>query len=171
MDRKLLVTLATVCALGGTLAARQSATSTTTAASAAGDTAQRCAALSALRLPDVRLTDVRHVPADAAAAGAVHVAHCRATGVIGTEIGFSVWLPDEWNGGLVVTGSPGSRRQYANDRAIADFVLSKGYAFAATDKGNTGAEFYRDGARPGDAVAEWNRRVTELTIAARVAVP
>ena len=48
-------------------------------------------------------------------------------------------LPRTWNGGLVVAGSPGVRAQYANDKAISDYVLSLGYAFAATDKGNTGA--------------------------------
>ena len=83
---------------------------------------------------------------------------------------FVLRLPDRWNGGLVVTGSPGSRRQYANDRAIADFVLSKGYAFAATDKGNTGVTFYHDGRRPGDAVVESNTRVTQLTLAAKAVV-
>ena len=83
---------------------------------------------------------------------------------------FVLRLPDRWNGGLVVSGSPGTRRQYANDRAIADFVLSKGYAFAATDKGNTGLAFHRDGRRPGDAVVEWNQRVTQLTIAAKAVV-
>jgi hypothetical protein len=83
---------------------------------------------------------------------------------------FVLRLPDRWNGGLVVSGSPGTRRQYANDRAIADFVLAKGYAFAATDKGNTGATFYLDGRRPGDAVAEWHRRLTQLTIAAKAVV-
>jgi Tannase and feruloyl esterase/3HB-oligomer hydrolase (3HBOH) len=83
---------------------------------------------------------------------------------------FVLRLPDRWNGGLVVSGSPGNRRQYANDRAIADFVLSKGYAFAATDKGNTGLDFYLDGRRPGDAVAEWNQRMTQLTVAAKAVV-
>ncbi|MDA3643314.1 tannase/feruloyl esterase family alpha/beta hydrolase [Saccharopolyspora indica] len=81
---------------------------------------------------------------------------------------FVLRLPARWNGGLVVSGSPGNRRQYANDRAIADHVLAAGYAFAATDKGNTGAEFFTDGDRPGDAVAEWNHRVTELTTAAKI---
>ncbi|OZM70232.1 tannase/feruloyl esterase family alpha/beta hydrolase [Amycolatopsis antarctica] len=80
---------------------------------------------------------------------------------------FTLRLPDRWNGGLVVTGSPGNRAQYANDRAIADQVLAQGYAFAATDKGNTGAGFHTDGRRPGDAVAEWNHRVTQLNLAAR----
>ncbi|EME64226.1 tannase/feruloyl esterase family alpha/beta hydrolase [Amycolatopsis decaplanina] len=83
---------------------------------------------------------------------------------------FVLRLPDRWNGGLVVSGSPGVRRQYANDRAIGDQVLAAGYAFAATDKGNTGADFHTDGRRPGDAIAEWNSRVTQLTIAAKAAV-
>ncbi|MFI7412676.1 tannase/feruloyl esterase family alpha/beta hydrolase [Streptomyces sp. NPDC049627] len=83
---------------------------------------------------------------------------------------FVIRLPDRWNGGLVVTGAPGTRRQYATDTAISDHVLALGYAYAATDKGNNGADFYRDGKRPGDAVAEWNERTTELTRAARKAV-
>jgi hypothetical protein len=80
---------------------------------------------------------------------------------------FVLRLPRNWNGGLVVSGSPGNRRQYANDRAIGDQVLAQGYAFAATDKGNTGTSFFTDGDRPGDALAEWNFRVTQLTIAAK----
>ncbi len=83
---------------------------------------------------------------------------------------FVLRLPDRWNGGLVVSGSPGVRRQYANDRAIGDQALAEGYAFAATDKGNTGAAFFADGVRPGDALAEWNSRVTQLTLGARSAV-
>ncbi|MFF3417619.1 tannase/feruloyl esterase family alpha/beta hydrolase [Streptomyces sp. NPDC002698] len=83
---------------------------------------------------------------------------------------FVIRLPDHWNGGLVVAGTPGNREQYANDRAISDWVLSRGYAYAATDKGNTGLAFYRDGDRPGDAIAEWNTRLTQLTRAARAVV-
>lgn len=83
---------------------------------------------------------------------------------------FVIRLPDRWNGGLVVSGTPGNREQYANDRAIADWVLARGYAYAATDKGNTGLAFHRDGTRPGDAIAEWNTRLTQLTRAARAAV-
>ncbi|MFE9774473.1 tannase/feruloyl esterase family alpha/beta hydrolase [Streptomyces sp. NPDC005931] len=83
---------------------------------------------------------------------------------------FVIRLPDRWNGGLVVTGAPGTRKQYATDRAISDQVLARGFAYAATDKGNNGADFYRDGVRPGDAVAEWNTRTTQLTRAARRAV-
>jgi alpha-beta hydrolase superfamily lysophospholipase len=80
---------------------------------------------------------------------------------------FVIRLPHQWNGKLVVTGAPGVRKQYATDYLISDWVLARGYAYAATDKGNTGTSFYNDGAVPGDAIAEWHRRVTELTIAAK----
>ncbi|WP_161962450.1 tannase/feruloyl esterase family alpha/beta hydrolase [Nocardioides speluncae] len=80
---------------------------------------------------------------------------------------FVIRLPDRWNGKVVITGAPGVRRQYANDFIIGDWVLSQGYAFASTDKGNTGVRFYDDGSRPGGSVAEWHRRVTELTKATK----
>lgn len=83
---------------------------------------------------------------------------------------FVIRLPDNWNGKLVITGAPGVRKQYATDYLISDWVLARGYAFASTDKGNTGTNFYKDGAAPGDAIAEWHRRVTELTIAAKQVV-
>ncbi len=80
---------------------------------------------------------------------------------------FVIRLPEDWNGKVVITGAPGVRRQYANDYIISDWVLAQGYAFASTDKGNTGLEFYNDGACPGDAVAEWHYRVTQLTLATK----
>ena len=83
---------------------------------------------------------------------------------------YVIRLPDEWNGKLVVTGAPGIRRQYANDFIISDWVIDRGYAFASTDKGNTGTSFYNDGVEPGDALAEWHARVTELTLAAKAVV-
>jgi hypothetical protein len=83
---------------------------------------------------------------------------------------FVIRLPARWNGRLVVSGAPGTRRQYANDFLVSDWVLSKGYAFASTDKGNSGASFYDDGSTPGGSVREWNRRVTQLTRAAKAVV-
>ena len=80
---------------------------------------------------------------------------------------FVIRLPRRWNGGLVVAGPPGIRRQYASDVIISDTVLAKGYAYASTDKGNSGPRLYTDGSRPGDAIAEWHSRLTELTLAAK----
>ncbi|MQA63249.1 MAG: tannase/feruloyl esterase family alpha/beta hydrolase, partial [Actinophytocola sp.] len=80
---------------------------------------------------------------------------------------FVIRLPDDWNGKVVITGAPGVRTQYANDFIIADWVLDRGYAFASTDKGNSGVNFYTDGAAPGDAVAEWHYRVKQLTLATK----
>ncbi|MBC5766412.1 tannase/feruloyl esterase family alpha/beta hydrolase [Ramlibacter sp. GTP1] len=83
---------------------------------------------------------------------------------------FVIRLPDNWNGKLVVTGAPGVRRQYANDYLLSDWFVARGYAYASTDKGNSGTSFQNDGVNPGDAIAEWHRRVTELTIAAKETV-
>lgn len=83
---------------------------------------------------------------------------------------FVIRLPDDWNGGLVITGAPGVRAQYANDFIISDWVLSRGYAFASTDKGNVGTSFYDDGSEPGGSIAEWNERVTQLTRATKAVV-
>ena len=39
---------------------------------------------------------------------------------------FVIRIPDDWNGGLVISGAPGVRAQYANDFIIGDWVLSQG---------------------------------------------
>lgn len=80
---------------------------------------------------------------------------------------FVIRLPDHWNGGLVISGAPGTRTQYAGDFLFSDWVLAHGYAYAMTDKGNSGTSFYADGTSPGDSIAEWNHRVTQLTRATR----
>jgi hypothetical protein len=94
--------------------------------------ADRCAALATFRLPDVRLTENHYVPADPAARGPVHVGHCRATGVIGTEIGFSVWLPDEWNGRFLMSGGGGYVGAIPGPGAAVD----RGFAVTSTDTGH-----------------------------------
>ncbi|HYN66238.1 MAG TPA: tannase/feruloyl esterase family alpha/beta hydrolase [Ornithinibacter sp.] len=80
---------------------------------------------------------------------------------------FVIRIPDAWDGKVVITGAPGVRGQYANDLVIGDWVLAQGYAFASTDKGNTGANFWDDGSSPGGSIREWHRRVTELAVATR----
>ncbi|HMC77484.1 MAG TPA: tannase/feruloyl esterase family alpha/beta hydrolase [Vicinamibacterales bacterium] len=92
----------------------------------------RCAALPSLRLPDVRLTEVSFVPANPAAAGPVHVAHCRATGVIGAEIGFMVWLPENWNDRFLMVGGGG----YVGNIPGPGPGVDRGYAVASTDTGH-----------------------------------
>jgi pimeloyl-ACP methyl ester carboxylesterase len=82
---------------------------------------------------------------------------------------FVMRFPRDWNEKLVVTGSPGVRGQYANDFIIGDFALEQGYAFASTDKGNSGPRFYSADNVPGAAVAEWHRRIKQLTEAAKEA--
>ena len=81
-------------------------------------------------------------------------------------------LPENWNGQLVITGAPGVRKQYAPDYILSDWMLSQGYAYASTDKGNTGTSFYENGSRsaPGQAMREWHDRVSELTVAAKEVV-
>jgi hypothetical protein len=82
---------------------------------------------------------------------------------------FVIRFPVEWNGKLVITGPPGVRGQYANDFIIGDFVLAKGYAYAATDKGNSGNRFYSGEETRAASVADWHRCVEQLTVAAKEA--
>jgi hypothetical protein len=44
-------------------------------------------------------------------------------------------LPDNWNGRLVVAGAPGTRSEFASDFAWSDYVVQKGYAYVAQNKG------------------------------------
>jgi hypothetical protein len=47
-------------------------------------------------------------------------------------------LPVEWNGKLVVGGTPGLRNEYANEAALVPWLLEAGYAYIAGDKGIPG---------------------------------
>jgi hypothetical protein len=96
--------------------------------------AQReCAGLTALKLPDVRISDATVMPA--AATGAVRAAHCRVTGVVGTEIGFSLLLPDTWNGKFMMGGGGGFVGTVQNQ---AQASVNLGYATVGTDTGHQG---------------------------------
>ena len=86
-----------------------------------------CESLVALRLPDVKITD--------ASAQAAPIAHCKANGVVGREIRFSVWLPNDWNGKFVMGGAGGFAGTVEN-QALGMGALQKGYATAATDTGH-----------------------------------
>ena len=86
---------------------------------------------------------------------------------------FLIRVPNDWDGvHLVVASAPGVRTQFANDLIISDFVLARGWAYAAHDKGNTGINFFRAGDDetggdplrwvPPEAIAQWPRFM-ELT--------
>jgi feruloyl esterase len=63
-----------------------------------------CAGLTSLTLPDIKIGEAVAVPAETS--GEIRAAHCRVTGVIGTEIRFSLLLPDTWNGKFMMGGGP-----------------------------------------------------------------
>jgi hypothetical protein len=44
-------------------------------------------------------------------------------------------LPDNWNGRLVVDGAPGTRSEFNGDFAWSDYVVQRGYAYVAQNKG------------------------------------
>ncbi|MDQ2907890.1 MAG: alpha/beta hydrolase [Candidatus Eremiobacteraeota bacterium] len=48
---------------------------------------------------------------------------------------FVVRVPAAWNGDLVVCGTPAMRSECASDATLGDFLLARGYAFAASNKG------------------------------------
>ena len=92
-----------------------------------------CTQLAQLKLPDVKITDATAVPAGT---GAVKVPHCKVTGVIGTEIRFSLLLPDNWNRKFVMGGGGGFVGTLDN-QALG--TVNAGYATVGTDTGHQGS--------------------------------
>ena len=89
-----------------------------------------CAGLEAISLPDLTVGAVESL--------ADPVPHCKLTGTLGREIGFSVWLPTEWNGKFVMGGGGGFVGSIQN-QAMAVGALALGYATAGTDTGHQAA--------------------------------
>ena len=89
-----------------------------------------CSVQSIPKLPDVEVlsAETRLTPVD----------HCRVVGVIGTETGCELRLPDDWNGKFIMGGSGGFAGNFAN--AAFDFwnVVESGWATVATDAGHKG---------------------------------
>ena len=92
-----------------------------------------CAQLTQLKLPDARITEAVAVPAGT---GAITVAHCRVTGVIGTEIRFALLMPDAWNHKFLMGGGGGFVGTIDNQ---AQSTVNAGYATVGTDTGHQGS--------------------------------
>ena len=80
--RRLLLGVFLACAASTVVGARQTASGGRMA----------CDRVPSIEFPDVKIAEAVALPA--ADAGPIRVAHCRVTGTIGTEIRFSLLLPD-----------------------------------------------------------------------------
>ncbi|HYY52159.1 MAG TPA: hypothetical protein VE755_04760, partial [Myxococcales bacterium] len=84
---------------------------------------------------------------------------------------FVIRIPDDWDGHLLSAGTPGIRDAFASDFILSDYALEKGWAYVSQDKGNMGANFFRQGGgapwQPGAAIQEWAVRMRQATTAAR----
>ncbi len=56
-------------------------------------------------------------------------------GSLGPGQRFVLRLPDAWNGKLVAAGTPALRSEFASDLIWSEYVLARGYAFVASNKG------------------------------------
>jgi len=90
-----------------------------------------CGDVSALKLPDVKITESAAVAA--ATTGPVRAAHCRVNGVIGTEIRFSLLMPDTWNGKFMMGGGGGYVGTIDNQARAS---VNAGFATVGTDTGH-----------------------------------
>ena len=97
---------------------------------------RECAGLTGLTLPDITIGEAVAVPAEAS--GEIRAPHCRVTGVIGTEIRFSLLLPDAWNGKFMMGGGGGFVGMISNQ---AKTTVNDGYATVGTDTGHPGEMF------------------------------
>jgi len=53
---------------------------------------------------------------------------------LGGDDRFVVRVPADWNGDLVVCGTPATRSEFANDSIFGDYALERGFAFASGNK-------------------------------------
>jgi Tannase and feruloyl esterase len=95
-----------------------------------------CAGLTSLTLPDIKIGEAVTVPS--ATTGEIRAAHCRVTGVIGTEIRFALLLPDTWNGRFMMGGGGAFVGSLDN---MARTTVNAGYATVGTDTGHQGDFF------------------------------
>ena len=81
-------------------------------------------------IPDLTISSATHEESPAP--------HCRVIGVIGTEIGFELRMPDDWNGKFIMGGSGGFAGNFMNAAQDLLNVVADGWATVATDTGHKG---------------------------------
>lgn len=102
-----------------------------------GAQASRCASLKTANFSLIDDAPTRIKEAKLVAAHDGLPEYCDVKGVIGTNIGFALWLPvEKWNGKLLAVGCGGYCGILATDNADCDQALRRGYACTASDQGN-----------------------------------
>ena len=86
-----------------------------------------CEKLTALKFPDLKITEAVTVSAGSS--------HCKVLGIIGKEIKFELLLPLEWNGIFIMGGGGGFVGTIQN---AARPKVNDGYATSGTDTGHEG---------------------------------
>lgn len=151
------------------------------AAGPAAGATTACAALEGLRLPQARVHSAALVPAgerlslwSGGTPQAMPRAFCRVRGtaspVVGSAIGFEVWLPEAgaWNGKFLQAGNGGTAGSIPLTSLLE--AVTRGYAAAATDGGHLwpdGLDYGWASGRP-EAVVDFGwRAVAQTTKAAK----
>ena len=99
-------------------------------------------------LPDVTITKVEAKTKDTIKSQetfipsvAITVPFFRAEGIIGKEIYFELFLPQQWNGRFLMSGNGGFAGMIQNDLVT---YVNRGYALVATNTGHTGSPIKAD---------------------------
>jgi feruloyl esterase len=101
-----------------------------------------CESFRQLNLPDVTIEKAELRLRDTVPANeylptiVINGPFCRLQGLIGKEIAFELYLPQNWNGRFLMSGNGGFAGSFQN--ALLDYV-GQGYAVAATNTGHRGA--------------------------------
>lgn len=74
-------------------------------------------------------------------------------------------LPAQWNGKLIVAGTPGTRNEFASEVVFASWLVAEGYAFVSGDKGlPNDLESFFTGTHP---TQHWGEMMIDLGLWAR----
>ena len=78
-------------------------------------------------------------------------------------------LPEDWNGKLVVAGAPGTRSEFSNEAVLTPWLLARGYAYVAGNKGmtNAGADGNTTMLGQGHPTAHWGAMMIDMGLWAR----